>query len=81
MSLLIDHEQYNQLALIRQDIAIAAVNNRHVQLYQHIGRMQGFLQGLHVAGEIDAGDVASLEAETFTSLDFLLNARRAGNAN
>lgn len=81
MSRLIGHQQYTQLASMRQRTIDSAERGSNVGMYHNIGMVQGYLLGLLDAGEIDAGDMAALEAETFANLDFLLNAQKAANGH
>jgi hypothetical protein len=81
MSLVINHQQYDVLASLRKQVTAAVIANNPEETNRTVGMVQGYLIGLHTAGEIDAGDVRSLEAETLAGMDFLLNARRAGYAH
>jgi hypothetical protein len=76
MSLVINLQQYETLTSLRNKIAAAISANEHEEMYRAIGMVQGYLIGLFKAGEIDANDVQSLEAETLANVDFMLNARR-----
>jgi adenylate kinase len=77
MSSVIDMNQYDMLAGLRRNVAAAISTNNAVDMHRTIGIVQGYLIGLHIAGEIDAHDVESLEKETLANVDFLLNARKA----
>lgn len=81
MSLVINLNQYDMLTALRNKVAAAIAANSPEDTHRTIGMVQGYLIGLHTAGEIDAQDVKSLEAETMANVDFMLNARRVGNAN
>lgn len=81
MSRLINQEQYQALLCIRSDI-FKAIRSGNTGATQHgLGMAQGYLIGLRDAGEIDDAIMNALEAETFNSVDFMLNARRAANAH
>lgn len=77
MSLVINLQQYETLTSLRNKIAAAIGANNAEEMYRAIGMVQGYLVGLFTAGEIDANDVKSLEAETMANVDFMLNAREA----
>lgn len=81
MSLLINHDQYNQLALLRQNMAVAVLRNDADATQRCMGMVQGFLLGLYAAGEIDFGDVQALEDESMQGITFLMNARKVGLAS
>lgn len=81
MSLLINHDQYNQLALLRQNMAVAVLRNDADATQRSMGMIQGYLLGLYAAGEIDFGDVQALENESMQGITFLMNARKAGLAS
>lgn len=81
MSRIISHHQYAQLEAMRKRITDDVARGNNVGMYHGIGQVQGYLLGLHITGEIDEGDMAALETETFANLDFLLNARKAANAH
>ena len=77
MSRLIELQQYDMLTALRGKVVEAVNAGSGEETFRTIGMVQGYLIGLHTAGEIDAHDVQALEAETLESLHFLLNARRA----
>lgn len=81
MSRFIDLLQYDTLTALRNKVCAAVTANSTEETHRTIGMVQGYLIGLHIAGEIDAGDVQSLEAETLANVQFLLNARKASNAH
>lgn len=81
MSRLIDMTQYDTLTALRGKVTAAISANSAEETHRTIGMVQGYLIGLHTAGEIDVHDVQSLEAETLESVHFLLNARKAGNGH
>lgn len=81
MSLIINHDQYNQLAMLRQNMAVAVLHNDAEATQRSMGMIQGYLLGLYAAGEIDFGDVQALEDESMQGITFLMNARKAGCAN
>ena len=81
MSRVIDMGQYDTLTTLRNKVAAAISTNSPEETYRSIGMVQGYLIGLHAAGEIDAGDVQSLEAETMANVNFMMNARKAANAH
>jgi hypothetical protein len=81
MSRVIDLKQYDTLALLRNKVCAAVAANSAEETHRTIGMVQGYLIGLHTAGEIDACDVQSLEAETLANVQFLLNARKGCNAH
>lgn len=80
MSLLMNHDQYNQLALLRQNMAVAVLGNDDAATQRSMGMVQGYLLGLYAAGEIDFGDVQALEDESMQGITFLMNVRKAGRA-
>lgn len=81
MRRLISHGQYRELLAMRQDIARAILHGNSVATQHGIGMAQGYLLGLRAAGEIDDDIMTALEAETFSGVDFMLNARRGANAH
>lgn len=81
MSRVIDLKQYDTLTALRNKVTAAISANSAEDTHRSIGMVQGYLIGLFTAGEIDAHDVQSLEAESFAHIDFLLNARRVGNVH
>lgn len=81
MSLFISHEYYQQLTLLRGNTAASVLANDAGATERSIGILQGFLLGLHAAGEIDYGDVQALEDESMQGITFLMNARKVGRAN
>jgi hypothetical protein len=81
MSRIIDLKQYDVLTSLRTKVSAAVAANNPEETHRTIGMVQGYLIGLHTAGEIDTGDVQSLEAETLANVQFLLNARKAANAH
>lgn len=81
MSRLMNHDQYNQLALLRQNMAVAVLRNNSDATQRSMGMVQGYLLGLYAAGEIDFGDVQALEDEVMQGITFLMNARKAGLAS
>jgi hypothetical protein len=82
MSRFIDAGQYDTLTNLRGRVAKAIADNSPEDTHRTIGMVQGFLIGLHAAGEIDAMDVKTLEQETLANVHFILNARKAaGHAN
>lgn len=81
MSRVIDLKQYDTLTALRNKVTAAISANSAEDTHRSIGMVQGYLIGLFTAGEIDAHDVQSLEAETLENVHFLLNARRVGNVH
>lgn len=81
MSRLVQNEQYAVMLGLRNGISKAVAAGSEVDTHAAVGRLQGYLIGLHTAGEIDAGDVAALEADMMGGISFLLNARKAGHAH
>lgn len=81
MSRLIELPQYDMLTALRSKVAEAVNAGSAEETHRTIGMVQGYLIGLHTAGEIDAHDVQALETETLENVHFLLNARKAGNAH
>lgn len=81
MSRVIDMQQYDTLTALRGKVASSIAANSPEETHRTIGMVQGYLIGLHIAGEIDAHDVKSLEDETLQSVQFLFNARKAGNGH
>lgn len=81
MSLLINHDQYNQLALLRGNLAASVLANDADTTQRCMGMIQGYLLGLYAAGEIDFNDVQALEDESMQGITFLMNARKAGLAS
>lgn len=79
MSRVIDPAQYDQLTKLRDKVAAAIAVNDHDEMHRTVGMVQGFLIGLHTAGEIDAHDVKSLEEETLANVYFMKNARKVCN--
>lgn len=82
MSRVINPGQYDVLTSLRNKVAAAVAANSPEDTHRTLGMVQGYLIGLHTAGEIDINDVRSLEAETMANVNFLLNARKgAAHAN
>ncbi len=81
MSRLMNAEHYNQLMLLRDNMAASVLANDTDATQRGMGMLQGFLLGLHAANEIDSGDVQALEDEVMHGIAFLMNARKAGNAH
>jgi hypothetical protein len=81
MSRLIEMTQYDTLTRLRGKVTEAIQKGDAAEMHRTTGMVQGYLIGLHTAGEIDAHDVETLEAETLQTVDFLLNARRANNGH
>ncbi|MGA8147796.1 MAG: hypothetical protein WB870_09520 [Gallionellaceae bacterium] len=81
MTRLIEMSQYDTLTALRRKVTEAVHAGDAAETHRTIGMVQGYLIGLHAAGEIDARDVHSLEAETLGSVHFLLNARNGANAH
>lgn len=79
MSRLIDLLQYDMLTTLRDKVAAAIADNNNDEMHRTIGQVQGFLIGLHTAGEIDAHDVKTLEEETLANVYFMKNARKVCN--
>lgn len=77
MSCHLTQSQFDTLAMLRNKTCAAISANSVDEIHRAIGMVQGYLIGLHAAGEIDAGDVQSLETEALANVQFLLNARRA----
>lgn len=76
MSRLMDAGQHSQLMLLRDNLAVQALAGNSNATQRCLGMVQGFLLGLHAAGEIDFGDVRALTEEVVQSVTFLVNARR-----
>lgn len=81
MSYFINADLHNQLMLLRNNMASSVLRNDPEATQRSMGMVQGYLLGLYSAGEIDFGDVQSLEDEAMQGITFLMNARRVGNAN
>jgi len=81
MSRLIQPEHYNQLMLLRNNMAASVLASDADATQRSMGMLQGFLLGLYSANEIDFGDVQSLEDEAMQGITFLMNARRVSHAN
>jgi hypothetical protein len=81
MSRLVQHEQYEVMLGMRNSISKAVAAGSDLETHAAIGRLQGYLIGLHTAGEIDKGDVAVLEADMMSGISFLLNAQKAGHVH
>ncbi len=76
MSRLIQPEHYNQLMLLRNNMAAQVLANDVEATQRSMGLVQGFLLGLYSANEIDFGDVQSLEDEAMQGITFLMNVRK-----
>jgi hypothetical protein len=81
MSRLVQHEQYATLLRLRNVVSAAVAARNELETHTAIGRLQGFLIGLHSAGEIEADDVTTLENDMLSGISFLINARKAGNVH
>lgn len=81
MSYFINADQHNQLMLLRNNMAASVLRNDPEAVQRSMGMVQGYLLGLYSSGEIDFGDVQSLEDEAMQGITFLMNARKVGNAN
>lgn len=81
MSLLINHEYHQQITLLRSNMAASVLANDAEATQRCMGMLQGYLLGLHSAGEIDFGDVQALENESMQGITFLMNARKVSRAN
>lgn len=81
MSRLIQPEHYNQLMLLRNNMAASVVASDPEATQRSMGLVQGFLLGLYSAGEIEFCDVQSLEDEAMHGITFLMNVRKASNAH
>lgn len=77
MSRVIDAAQHEMLTKLRQKIHVAAALPDKHEMFRCIGIEQGYLIGLHVAGEIDLELVEALQTETLDSVYLQLNAQRA----
>jgi len=80
MSRLVQHEQYEVMLFLRNGISQAVAFGSEAETHVAVGRLQGYLIGLHTAGEIDKDTVAALEADMMSGIAFLYNARGAGHA-
>lgn len=80
MSRIIELAQYDTLTNLRNKVSASIAANNPDETNRTIGMVQGYLIGLHAAGEIDINDVKTLEAETLANVQFLMNARKACNA-
>lgn len=81
MSRLMDAGQHQQLMLMRGNLAAQALAGNSNATQRCLGMVQGFLLGLHAAGEIEFGDVQALEDEVVQSITFLVNAREGCRAH
>lgn len=81
MSFFINADQYNQLMLLRNNMAASVLRNDPEATQRSMGMVQGYLLGLFSSGEIDFGDVQALEDEAMQGITFLMNARKVCNAN
>ncbi|HAF44693.1 MAG TPA: hypothetical protein DCK83_07075 [Gallionellaceae bacterium] len=81
MSRLVQYEQYDMMLSLRNGISQAVATGSEAEAHAAVGRLQGYLIGLHTAGEIEKGDVAVLEADMMSGIAFLYNARKAGHAH
>lgn len=81
MSYFINADQHNQLMLLRNNMAASVLRNDPEAVQRSMGMVQGYLLGLYSSGEIDFGDVQSLEDEAMQGITFLMNARKVSNAN
>lgn len=81
MSYTINARQYDTLTALRGRVVAAITADSPEETHRTIGMVQGYLVGLFTAGEIDVHDVKSLEEETLSGVNFLLNARKAGHEN
>lgn len=77
MSSVIQAEHYDALTKLRGHVYQAITDKDVPEMYRRIGMVQGYLAGLYSAGEIDVGDVQTLEAESLENIYFLLNSRKA----
>lgn len=81
MSHVIQAEHYDALTKLRGHIDRAITDKDVAEMYRRIGMVQGYLAGLHSAGEIDVHDVQSLEQETLDAVYFRLNTLNAGKVH
>jgi hypothetical protein len=77
MSRLVQHEQLAMLTNLRAALSISISAKNGEEMYRDIGKVQGFLLGLQVAGEIDAETMKSLEDEVMYEVIFQLNLVKA----
>ena len=81
MSHIIQAEHYDALTKLRGHVYQAISDKDVPEMYRRIGMVQGYLAGLHSAGEIDVSDVQSLEQETLDNVYFRLNTINARKAH
>lgn len=81
MSRVMNHEQYEALTALRVETSEAISGRKAEEMYRGIGKIQGFLQGLHIAGEIDAKDLQLLEDEAMKDVYFQLNSLKDTHAH
>lgn len=76
MSLLINHDQHNQLMLLRKNMVASVMRGDADATQRSMGILQGYLLGLFSSGEIDFNDVQALEDEAMQGIAFLMNVRK-----
>lgn len=76
MSRLMNADQHNQLMLLRNNMVASVMRGDADATQRGMGILQGYLLGLFSAGEIDFGDVQSLEDEAMHGITFLMNVRK-----
>ncbi|OHC89195.1 MAG: hypothetical protein A3J87_00210 [Sideroxydans sp. RIFOXYB12_FULL_59_6] len=74
-------EQHTALKAMRVEISQAIVAKQAEEMYRGIGRVQGFLAELQIAGEIDQVAQEMLEQEAMTNVYFQLNSLEAAHAH
>lgn len=80
-SRLMNPEQHKQLMLLRGNVARAVQANSPDETQRTLGIVQGFMLGLHAAGEIDADDVRAFDADVQRDLALLYAARDAARCS
>ena len=81
MSRVIDAGHYDALTKLRGHVYQAITDKDVAEMYRRIGMVQGYLAGMHSAGEIDVSDVQALEQETLDNVYFRLNTINARKAH
>jgi hypothetical protein len=81
MSRAISHQQHERLTEMRIEISEYISSSKAEEMYRGIGKVQGFLEGLFMAGEIDAKDWKMLEDEAMMDVYFQLNSLKDTHAH